>query len=351
MRKVTHPSSILTLVISLVYTASASTISLDKPFQNDLKNLPQSPCVSLFHRNGRIGCGTYSRDTMTGRLLHWSTLLSSAQYYNDLELPSFVAVLNEIEFTADTIGQLLSMNANNNLLQGILVLNSTDASLASGNSPAPMSPRGENTPSYQLNPDSNYEWNVNGDGLLNEDLYGVPSGFVNDVDVADYLFQTSKDQSELILTSSNENGESASNTSSDGFFSATNVNVPPVLAEFNSYMGPGDTNTTNCLGWIDNDDVWRPKCLPLGGNSVWAKAGSQNSAEESIVLVATGIDSTSMFHDIAPGASTTASNILTLLMAAKLLGESVDDNILNGLDKKIVFAFFQVGTVLSLMSN
>ena len=37
-------------------------------------------CVSLFHRNGRIG------DTMAGTLLHWLTLTSSnIDYYSDLE--------------------------------------------------------------------------------------------------------------------------------------------------------------------------------------------------------------------------------------------------------------------------
>jgi len=334
------------MLLHIITTVTASTDSLDKPFQTEFKRLPLSPCVTLFHRNGRVGCGTYSRDKMNGRLLHWSTLTASTEYYSDLEptLPSFVAILEDDEFTLENIDQLKKMNENNKLLQGILVLNNTSTL-----SPASTTPRGKNTPSYQLTPDYEYEWNVNGNGILSEDLYGLPTGYVSDADIGQYLLEKAKEQSELLLSTSN--GSSTTDTGdSGGVFSTTNVNIPPVQAQFNLYMGPEDATSPTCLSWTDNDGVWRPKCLPLGGNSVWAKAGSpisasdnndDNSELKSIILVGTNIDSTSMFHDIAPGANTAASNILTLLMAAKLLGESVDDATLDGFDKSIVFAFFQ----------
>lgn len=294
---------------------------------------------------------------MTGTLLHWSTLTSSTAYYKDLEqdLPSFVAVVDELDYTADVVSEIMAMNVNNKLVQGILIVNSTmissDATYANS---APTSPRGENTPSYQLTPDYDYEWNTNGDGLMMEDLYGIPSGYVNDVEIGNYILQSAKDQSELLLSSSSSNGSTSASTSSSGIFSKNHFPAPPILAEFDLYMGPETMDTATCLSWIDNDDVWRPKCLPLGGNSVWAQAGSpptatannnddggNNNAKDSIVLVATNIDSTSMFHDMVPAANTAASNILTLLMAAKLIGDAVNDEILDGFNKKIVFAFFQ----------
>lgn len=285
---------------------------------------------------------------MTGQLLHWTTLTASTEYYTDLEsiLPSFVAVFEENDFTSDNMKQLEEINKTNNIVRGILIVNSTMASSDSSSSyhsPASTSPRGQNTESYQLTPDNGYDWNPNGDGLLNKDLYGIPTAYVSDADIGQYMLQAAKDQSELLLSTTN-NGASGQEGGNGGIFTNSNVNIPPINAEFNMYMGPKNATATSCLTWIDNDDVWRPKCLPLGGNSVWAKAGSppsNNDNENGIILVATNIDSTSMFHDIVPGANTAASNILTVLMAAKLLGQSVDDETLDGLNKQIVFAFFQ----------
>jgi len=60
-----------------------------------------------------------------------------------------------------------------------------------------------------------------------------------------------------------------------------------------------------------------------------------------MILLATNIDSTSLFHDLSPGANTAAANILALLMAAKLIGDNLDDATLDSLPKSILFAFFQ----------
>ena len=59
------------------------------------------------------------------------------------------------------------------------------------------------------------------------------------------------------------------------------------------------------------------------------------------MVVATGIDSTSMFHDLSPGANTAVSNTLALIMAAYLIGSSIiDDKKLDALHGQIIFAFF-----------
>jgi nicastrin len=57
--------------------------------------------------------------------------------------------------------------------------------------------------------------------------------------------------------------------------------------------------------------------------------------------VAAGIDSTSIFHDLSPGANTAASNTLALIMAAYLIQLSVDNKKLDALHRQIIFAFFQ----------
>jgi len=342
-----------------VAASSDQTPTLNEPFQTELKSLPHAPCVSLFHRNGRIGCGTVGRDEMTGTLLHWTTLTSDNYYSSAMaQISPFVAVLDEFEYTSDVIDQISSFSSDDGtaLVQGILILNSTSS--ASYLNAAPVSPKGQNTPSYQLTPGYDYEWNANGDGLMLKDMYGIPSGFLGDEEIATYILQVSKDQSSLVLASASKSSSNNDGSSGGGgFFTSKSMSMPPVVAEFNMYMGPQNIDTASCLSWIDNDDIWRPKCLPLGGNSVWATAGSPYQSTNNdnnngnnddggdgktpIIMVATNLDSTSMFHDRVPGANTAAANILTVLMAAKLIGSSLPDDELDGLNKKIMFAFFQ----------
>ncbi len=353
-----HRKSLLLLLASLSQTnAGGQGVTLDNPFQTAFRKLPQDPCVSLFTREGRIGCGTYSREPMVGRLLSWSSIVKSSYYgqVSSSNLPEFIAVLDEYEFNADTVDQIISMSSQS-LLKGIIVLNHTDSSEASISytSHAPASPRGQNTPSENLTPDNDYVWN-NGDGLMLKDMYGIPTGYVEDEDIVEYIYSAAQMQAEEYL--SDISGASTS------VFDEGIKKTPPVLAEFDMYMGPEGMDSQQCLSWTDTDGSFSPKCLPLGGNSIWAVAGSpyeRVSAQEDsndngdgerrtedadgkkpIVMVATNIDATSMFHDDARGANTAASNILTVLMAAKLFGESVTDAELDQMQNKVMFSFFQ----------
>lgn len=231
-------------------------------------------------------------------------------------------VLDEFDMTASTIGKIVSKNTDG-LLKGILVLNSTGGENdAIYLSPEAQSPQGENTPSSAVSGGSAYAWNSNGDGLVYSDLYGVPMAYVDSVEVSSQVRSVSQD--------SDKHGS--------------------IVAEFNYYMGPDESDSATCLGWTDvSDEEWSPKCLPVGGNSVWAVAGSpevidaddNNDGQRPLVMVATSIDATSMFHDASPGANTAASNTLTLLMAAMILGKSVSDETLDGLPNRISFGFFQ----------
>jgi hypothetical protein len=106
--------SLLLLMASLsLSNAGQGKPTLDNPFQTSLKKLPQKPCVSLFTRDGRIGCGTYSRDKMTGAMLEWSTLVNSDYYSSGTiaqSLPEFIAVLDEYEYNANKIWMIWSAN-------------------------------------------------------------------------------------------------------------------------------------------------------------------------------------------------------------------------------------------------
>ena len=261
------------------------------PFSSS--HLTEYPCVSLFHRNGRQGCST--QEQKQSGLLY---------YFDGNAAPDDVVVVLEDYFLT---AQYITMLQNT---QGIIVLNSTSQDFTF-KSPASQTPNAYGTPSANLD-QSAYAWNARGQDLLDMDLYGLPISFIAD-----------SDQSQALR-------EEAQNADSK------------TLANFRYYMGPAEMTSPECLAWIDQgSNEWNPKCLPLGGSSVWASAGSPPSKSRPVVVVGAGMDATSLFHDLVPGANAAASNILTVLMAAKLIGANVNDKTLDNLTNRIVFALFQ----------
>lgn len=307
-------------LLAIALSAKADT-ALDEPFTSSFARLSHAPCVTLFYRNGRFGCGTESQDLQKGQL----------QYF-DGSLPEtdepYVAVMEDYDLSATSMNTLMAAYGKN--LQGVLVLNSTVTDSEndfSYYSPDTKYPNAYGTPSASLQYGNyQYPWNSKGEGLVQKDYYGLPLAYVTEEDVCESLRAESKDQS----------ADTA------------------IVAEFNYYMGPDGITSQDCLAWRDKaTDDWAPKCLPLAGTSVWATPGSprdnsasssSSSSKRNVVIVGASIDSSSMFHDLTPGASTAASNILTLLMAAKLIGGNVSDVLLDGFHKRIVLGFFQGDT-------
>lgn len=307
--------------------------TLNEPFQSSFHDLKHSPCVTLYNRQGRTGCGTVDRETQSGPVYYYDGSNGVPGNGED-----YVVVIEDYQMTAELIGTLTSLNENGNL-KGIMVLNATDSSQSNEYySPGPQYPLGYGTPSEGISyGDNSFAWNAKGDGLVHLDMYGVPMIYVNEYETSYYIRNAAKDQNKASV----------------------------IYAEFNYYMGPDKITSTDCLAWVDTESQkWNPKCAPLGGVSVWGFAGSppkrtssnypvnyegddndnSNSASntyKSAVVVGTSIDSTSMFHDLVPGANEGASNVLATIMAAYLLGKSVDDTTLDQLPNRIVFGFFE----------
>jgi len=305
-------------------SSSLNHVGLDTPFSTSLfQNLNSFPCVTLYHRNGRIGCGTLDREsTPPSQLLTLDEITSSIE-------TSYIAVLSDLEYTTDTITKLQSMNELSSIssLQGILVLNhtalssSTDQNSNQNNgytSPASMYPQGYDTPSSGITQQSgnNYAWNPKGDSSMYQDYYGLPTLFISNQDIASYTYH-----------------QSQSNLQSE----------KPIVGQFKYYMGPSEATSKECLEWKDTDGSWSPKCLPLGGNSIWSSVGSPPSTDndKKVVVIATSIDATAQFHDISTGATTAASNIMTMLLTSYLLGTHLSWEVLDQFSSDIVLAFFQ----------
>ena len=177
----------------------------------------------------------------------------------------FVGVIPDNLFIEENVQTLLQYDT----LRGIIVVNSTvsENSRDSFFSPSPQTPQGYGTPSSAISLSLEYEWNPTGQSLTMLDLSSLPIVYVQDIGVSNYLIDVANDQSDDIY--------------------------PAIVAEFNYYMGPPDSNSDECLSWIDRDGVWRPKCLPLGGNSVWATAGSnlnkqidEDTIRETVMIAA-----------------------------------------------------------------
>ena len=364
----------LSLVVG-VSQAFSRHESLDEPFQSSsFYKLSHSPCVTLYHRNGRAGCGNTDRKVQSGPIFYYDGSSSNNKPPNDGS--DFVAVLEEYDLTAEAIDALL----NGNNLKGIFVLNSTYANDdGETHSPGSVYPNGYGTPSAGIGYGNiQFPWNSYGDGLNLYDLYGIPMAYINSYEASGYIRESAQQKN----------------------------NALEIYGSFNYYMGPDGVNSEECLAWKDAEDgKWNPKCLPLGGTSVWAFTGSppkissagrqledaaaaapeeeaadavegdgadaaaaeeeegadaeadanadadaDNNAQQQqqlnygdgkpAIVIAASMDSTSMFHDLAPGANEGATNTLTLLMAAYLFGSAVSDSTLDALTNRVVFALF-----------
>lgn len=280
----------LLLLSVLMGRVSGGSVSLDLPFQSHSFEQLQSShlCVSLMTRNGRVGCGTSENEDggMEGILYHHELVSSSVLSENE----AYVLLLPDTELTLSKIQQYTSLLKSQ--LQGFLVVNSTSIADTSSTN---TSPGAQVLP----NEDSGYTWNPTGDGLLQQNFHGIPMAFVNDPDIINYLLQVSKEPS-----------------------------LPAIVVGWTLYMGPSTATSTSCLTWKDaSTQTWSPKCLPLGGNSVWSSTTTSSSSSSSgkpVILLTTNMDATSMFHEVSPGANMAASNLLTLLLVAKLLSTKID---------------------------
>lgn len=69
-------------------------------------------------------------------------------------------------------------------------------------------------------------------------------------------------------------------------------------------------------------------CDPLGDKNVyWSlKELRPNTLEQSVAIIAARLDATSMFQDLAPGALSTATSIVTLMTTANLISEMLSYN-------------------------
>ncbi|CAN0507186.1 unnamed protein product, partial [Ectocarpus sp. 12 AP-2014] len=187
---------------------------------------------------------------------------------------------------------------------------------------------GDSTPSAAFDVDASYPWNSRGDGLLMES-FDFP----------------------MVLVAGGSSDDVRARAASNGNVGGPSWRYPLHKARMAFYFGGSamDLNSqvhlfvSSCLGWTDINGDRSPQCKPLGGQSSWASVGGAGLGGRQTVLAVSGMDSTSMFHDRAPGANSAVSGLVALLSAAESLGTagrsgSVD---FSALPRQIVFVTFQ----------
>jgi nicastrin len=275
-----------------------------------LSTIANTPCTALFTRStfspSFFGCSTADKNkAIKGALI---------SIHKQTDLDAFLASSNTEERTAILDPSLLSPTT-----LTALTAKGVAAVITYGTTPnsAPTTPNGAGTPSASLNPDT-HAYNPSGTGLESMNLHGVPVVHLSDSDTLSSL--------RLLAEENSDRGEK-----------------PFHAAAFDLYMGPEAANSESCLAWRGTDGTGsvQPQCKPLGGQSVWATFdGGATSSDAPLTMLATGIDSTAMFHENAPSATGAASDIIALLLAAKSIG-SLSDDVKAKLQKRIGFGFFQ----------
>lgn len=155
-----------------------------------------------------------------------------------------VAVLEGSYFSASALRDLSATGK----LGGLLVLGDSSPNIyapGSSFSHDSRSPQGSDTPSSGVSIDGDYMWNLHASGLLLE-AFDVPVSLVSKEDAA-------------VVRS-----HAAANA-------AQGLKRHPLwVAHMESYFGKAkDTTSITCIGWKNQDGKLAPKCLPLGGQSVW----------------------------------------------------------------------------------
>lgn len=225
------------------------------------------------------------------------------------------AVVSGVLFNASTLEQLRATGK----VGGVLVLEDADKPDLDAKdacfSHDVNTPQGDGTPSSRLSLDGSYPWNPRGNGLMKGDL-SIPIALVG------------RSESEPMRNRAARNRQHGVNFR------------PAYFAHMWYYFGGAGVDSASCLRWLDRDGSTAPKCLPLGGQSVWGTFGSRDS--RPVVMATAGMDAASLFQDATYGANEAAGSIITLLAAADALSRV--HSALSAAPKQVALALFQAET-------
>eukprot|EP01041_Mallomonas_annulata_P007487 gene7488-15326_t len=270
-----------------------------KDFKGNLeKVISEKPCVRLFTNHGDLGCRASDSDGTLGALYE---IRDDKDFFQTKTFHfNFAVILTGKYFNSSILSALHSTGR----LQGVIVIDdgkSWNEAYQGKYSVDSTTPQGLNTAQADVSSDPSYIWNEYGNGLM-YNSYDFPIVMADSTEIS----KLKKYAAENRVT---------------GYMDTARVNV----AQFTYYMGAKDITSKKCLEWTNLYGNRDPKCLPVGGQSVWGTAGSLDQRDKVVVTV--GIDSTAAFHDLALGANDAVASIVALLSAADAISRSAHDTL------------------------
>ncbi len=235
-----------------------------------VKKCPSLPCVRMFHSKGAVGCRAADRHP-TPLPLYMIEEKEDGMTGDEL-MAALESIQEPVALVArdDILGDSSLMNAvllAESVQALVLIPDGKDGIVDKHGlrrySPDVESPQGEGTPPEAFDTDPQYKWNVGGSGILEKDI-SIPIVFVQEKHAAHDVKVNAM----------------ANRKSGIGHF-------PRHMATFDFYFGGKGVTSKSCLGWIDLDGEWNPKCAPLGGQSAWGTAGSIDK-QHPVVMVTAG---------------------------------------------------------------
>ncbi|XP_057302420.1 nicastrin-like [Hydractinia symbiolongicarpus] len=318
---------ILTFLYVFLFTTTDIFISKVESSKIDAKiyktlNYYQ-PCVLLTNATHQVGC-TSAMDGNRGVVhlindekdLNWMLNLGPHKPY--------IPILNRSMFTEPVMSKLMASKK----ISGALVLHINESeSLSEGFSPdstCPMDKFGIYGEHKEYGSCKKVTWNPLGSDMSML-YYGIP-----------IFLLTNKDEIDALVKCYNTNNKPINSTAQT---------YPLCAVEMKDFMfGAKDTPTCRRKTDIFNL-IGSTYCDPLADNNVYGTLYPLvgNIGNDDIVVAATRMDSTAFFHDFGPAADNGVTGIVTLLAAAKALGDykrqllatNRTDNL-----KPIMFTFF-----------
>ena len=250
-------------------------------------------CTRFYSHDGHVGCATPGQDGVDAEIFGITSLAHLDTFTSAGAASGTRALVMDIELlTKASMAQLVATKR----VAGLLLLQTTTP-------PKAWSPGGAAN-----------SFNPAGFNALNK-TFGFPISLVD---------QT---QSATMLRYAEGNRAAAASTTL----------LPVYKAKLSWFMGPEAADVRVCLQWRTLTNTHDPKCIPVGGESVWSMITPPGAAEPARVVMATAqMDARSLFYSLAPGANTAASGAVALLGAARALKGKVT----TGMDG-IAFALFQ----------
>jgi len=287
------------------------------------------PCVQLANATHQIGC-TSAMEGNRG-------VIHLVNFHEDLDwlikegpYPPYIPLIDAPMFTDVTMNKLISSKKISGAL--VIIKNSSvtlpffSSSLPSHPfSPDPVCPLddfGFYKDKLDYSSCKKVKWNPQGNAMSFE-YYGIPIFAVYDSDEISRIQQCAIKHN----------------------FNGTAKGYPLCGAELKDFMFAAKDTPTCKRKSESANPIMSTYCDPLGDYNVFGSLTPlvEDPAPDSIIMISTRLDSTSFFHDIAPGADNGVTGIVTLLAVARALGDYKRSMLKKNIKEKlrpIIFTFF-----------